>query len=362
MNFKRVGMKAGPEALLPTLSVVMPVRDAGPYLDASIKSILEQTHQDFEFVIRDDGSTDGSTERLRQWAARDARIKLFVGDRPLGPAASSNWVVAHSSGEFVARMDADDICHPDRLKRQIAILAEAPDACLVGSLWEGIDETGRNVRPRDRWRLSRPCAFSPFPHGSIMFRRQAFEQVGGYRAEANFWEDADLYLRMAMIGRLLVLPDSLYLHRSSNLSTRLTSNQEVVEQAVDRMYRRMGGFAPLPADGKVLPRVFVSLGSTRLWSGRSPAVLRRLLQRARLGWDAESATVLLWAVWGSISPSTLRACLRGLVRLRDRSAGPQFRDGCPHEWIIPGAAAAKVSGAVPLAPPLALSSVPDLAA
>jgi hypothetical protein len=340
----------------------MPVRDAGPYLDCAIRSILEQSYRDFEFVIRDDGSTDGSTERLQDWAARDSRIRLFIGDKPLGPSASSNWVVAQSCGEFVARMDADDISHPDRLQRQLEVLQSRRDASLVGTLWKGIDERGREVRPRDRWRLLRPTPFSPFPHGSIMFRRRAFDSAGGYRSGANFWEDADLYLRMAAAGPLLVLPDALYLHRSSTLSTRLTSDQDVVEQAVDCMYRRLGGFEASPADGKVLPRVFVSLGSTRLWSGRSPGVVRRLLRRGRLGWNQETAAVLLWALWGSISPSTLRACLRGVVRLRDRSASQRFRDGRPYEWIIPGAVAAERSGELAHAPSVSLARVPDLAA
>ena len=102
----------------PRVSVVMPVRDAGPYLEASLRSILDQSFTDFELVIRDDGSVDGSTEILRDWAARDPRIRLHIGERPLGPAESSNWVVRHSTAPFVARMDADDISHPDRLRRR----------------------------------------------------------------------------------------------------------------------------------------------------------------------------------------------------------------------------------------------------
>ncbi|QAY75126.1 glycosyltransferase family 2 protein [Sphingosinicella sp. BN140058] len=345
------------------LSVVMPVRNAGPFLDASIRSILDQTLSDFEFVIRDDGSTDGSTERLRNWAARDPRIRLFIGEHSLGPAASSNWVVSKSSGRLVARMDADDIAHPDRLMRQAEALEAAPSACLVGSLWEGIDEKGRHLRPRDRWRLSRSSPFSPFPHGSIMFRRDAFERAGGYRCEADFWEDADLYFRMAEIGRLLVLPDALYFHRSSALSTRLTSEQEKVETSVDRMYRRVGGITADPGDGKVLPRVFVSLGSTRLWSGRSPAVLGRLLRRGRLGWNAETAAVLFWAAWGAVSPSTLRACLRTVVRLRDRAVRARYADGCPCEWRI-GACSAlhRDEGHAGSDTGAVLPSMPDLAA
>jgi glycosyltransferase involved in cell wall biosynthesis len=140
----------------------MPVRDAGPYLEDCLRSILEQTWQDFDFVIRDDGSVDGSTEILRHWAARDPRIRLFVGEESLGPAESANWVMRRTEATYVARMDADDIAHPDRLRRQLAVFDSCPDACLVGTLCEGIDANGHRVRPRDRWRLTRPGPFAPF--------------------------------------------------------------------------------------------------------------------------------------------------------------------------------------------------------
>jgi len=325
----------------------MPVRDAGVFLADSLRSILDQTCPDFEFVIRDDGSVDDSTEILRHWAARDRRIKLFVGNRSLGPAESSNWVVRHSSSALVARMDADDISHPERLERQLAIFLAQPETVLVGTLWEGIDPEGRKVRPRDRSRLSRASRFAPFPHGSIMFRRDAFEQAGGYRRESNYWEDADLYLRLAPLGRLLVLPDALYLHRASRLSTRLTSRQEEVEQAVDRMYRSLTDSATVTAGpgesanrpqarpAKVLPRVFVSLGSTRLWAGERTDVFTRLCRRAVLRFNAETMAVLVWAVWGAVSPRSLRFVLKSLIRLRDFAVRHRYPDGQPCPWSPP---------------------------
>lgn len=327
--------------MVPRLSVVMPVRDAGPYLDASIRSILAQSYDDFAFVIRDDGSVDGSTEVLQCWAERDRRIELHVGERSLGPAESSNWVVRQARSPLVARMDADDIAHPDRLRLQAAALDADAGACLVGTLWEGIDAAGRRVRPRDRWRLSRTAAFAPFPHGSIMFRREAFDAVGGYRKECSFWEDADLYLRLAEIGRLIVLPDVLYLHRASALSTRITSPAEEVEQAVDRMYRRLaGGEGVADSNGKVSPMVFVSLGSTALWAGGRPRYVRRIWRRAALGFDAQSAAVLAWAAWSTLSPHTLRSALRTLIRLRDRAVRHHYLDGQAYDWRPVAASAA----------------------
>src|SRR5690242_17061177 len=111
----------------PLISVVMPVYNALPFLDASINSILTQTFNDFEFVIFDDASTDGSSERLREWAARDGRIRLHESKQQLGLSGSSNAVVAQARASLIARMDADDIAHPDRLKRQLAIIESDSD-------------------------------------------------------------------------------------------------------------------------------------------------------------------------------------------------------------------------------------------
>src|SRR4051812_33559566 len=102
------------------VSVVMPVHNALPYLDAAVESILSQTFDAFEFVILDDASTDGSTDRLRQWVSRDARIRLLEEKHNLGPALSSQRVASAATAPLVARMDADDISHPARLKEQMA--------------------------------------------------------------------------------------------------------------------------------------------------------------------------------------------------------------------------------------------------
>lgn len=316
------------------LSVVMPVRNVAPYLDACIASILGQTYRDLEFIIGDDGSTDGSREIAERWARKDSRVALFESDAGLGPAGSSNWVVAQSRGELVARMDGDDIAHPERLRREIDALDADPHACLVGSLWEGIDPRGRRVRPLDRWHLAHPGPFAPFPHGSIMFRREAFDRVGGYRLEAEFWEDLDLYRRIQTVGRIIVIPAPLYQHRFSLLSTRLTSDSARVEASVDRMYRTALG-RPAAAGARLLPRVFVSLGATRLWAGRSPGVLGSLLSKSELRLSRESLLTLIWAAWGAISPGSLRGLLRTIIAMRDRLAARQLPGDRPYRWQCP---------------------------
>lgn len=325
------------------ISIVMPVHNALPFLSASIGSMLDQSHGDFEFVIRDDGSTDGSREELRRWAKRDGRIRLFESDEKLGPAGSADWIVRQARCSLVARMDADDISHPDRLRRQLEVLVRNPDVVMVGCLFEGIDAAGRVVRVRDRSPLGSPGLAAPFPHGSIMFRRESFELAGGYRRECEFWEDLDLYFRVAAFGRVVVLPEPLYRFRFSSTSTRLTSRQEKVEHAVDLMFECIEAVAaagdyeqvlasPPPIPRKVRPQAFVSFGSIRLWSGRSPGTLVRMLRRARLAADLASIKIVIWSLWATANPQSLRFALNLVLRLRDRQAGRHFPEGRFYDW------------------------------
>ncbi|HEY0028833.1 MAG TPA: glycosyltransferase [Allosphingosinicella sp.] len=327
-----------------SLSVVMPVHNALPYLDEAIGSIVNQSYRDFELVILDDCSTDGSSEVLKGWAARDPRIRLVTAEKRLGPAGSSNRVVAESSGALVARMDADDIAHPDRLARQIAVLEGNADAVLVGSLHDTIDGSGQRVREPDISRLVRHSPFAPFVHGSITVRRAAFDQVGGYRSACDYWEDIDLFVRLARVGRILVVPDALYSHRIAVTSTRLTSRRDTVAGAYGQMYqcleRYVGGesyedLLDAPAPGSVAPGTFTLLGSPVVWAGGSPKLLRPLLTGGHLSANLESAAVLAWTAWADFSPRSLRLFLRGFLRLRNRRAKGQVKGKAWIEWAPP---------------------------
>lgn len=335
-----------PRARNELVSVVMPVHNALPHLDAAVSSILDQSFPDFEFVIYDDASTDGSAERLRDWAAKDNRIRLFTGKRNLGPAVSSNHVVEKATAGIIARMDADDVSHPDRLRRELELLQSHPNVGMVGTLCQIIDPDGRELRGPELWRVTRSSWFAPFPHGSIMFRREIFERLGGYRPECEFWEDQDLVLRMARETDILVIPAALYQHRQSPASTRVASDQDRVERAVDLMYRAMQRLAdhrnyddllanPKPPASKLDPRVFVSLGSLILWSGGKPRLLRRLLRRGRIGADLRSTEAIMWAGWASASPGSLRAFLKLLVKLRNAIGSMSAPSTKPLAWHPP---------------------------
>lgn len=304
----------------PLVSVVMPVYNALPFLDESVRSILEQTLGDFEFVILDDASTDGSGEVLREWARRDKRIHLHENKRRLGLSGSSNAVVSKARAPIVARMDADDIAHPDRLRRQWNVLASRPDVVVIGTLCNGIDASGREVRPRDRWRLVRRSVYVPFPHGSAMFRRDVFDQVGGYDEKSDGGEDQDLFSRMAARGCVLTLPDILYSYRyHSNNATLFNSARAITENHSQ--------------NGNALA-AFYMLGAMRLWAGDPPQLLQPILEQKSLKWNPKTLMILASAIWGHISPPTLRVFLRLSIRTRDLLASVRVKDGRPYEWRL----------------------------
>jgi glycosyltransferase involved in cell wall biosynthesis len=302
----------------PLISVVMPVYNALPFLDDSIRSILAQTFSDFEFVILDDASTDGSMACLRRWAARDERIRLHAGKQRLGLSGSSNTVVTHARAQIIARMDADDVAHPDRLTRQWKIIQQSADIVAVGTLCNGIDACGREVRPRDRWRLVRRSGYIPFPHGSAMFRREAFDKVGGYDEAAVGAEDQELFSRMAAHGRVVTLPDVLYSYRYHANNATLFNGLRAVAKNHENNGDSMAAF--------------YMLGAMRLWAGESPQLLEPMLKQKSFGWDPRSLMIFFSALWGHVSPTTLKLFLRGLIRVRDLLASITVKDGRPYEW------------------------------
>jgi glycosyltransferase involved in cell wall biosynthesis len=324
----------------------MPVRNALPYLDAAVESILAQSFRDFEFVIVD-ASEDGSREKLRGWAAKDDRIRLIERDGLTGFARSSNEAVAAARAPLVARMDADDIAHPERIARQMEVIESEPGAILCGTLWDAIDRQGRRIRSADRSRLLRRSAFAPFCHPTILFRKAAFDRIGGYREAANFWEDIDLYVRFAREGRVVVVNDTLLSVRYSGASSRLREPRERFEAAMDLMYRclreaaagreytRLLAQPRKPGAGRIALPAFVTTGSPSVWTGHRPGVFIRMLRRGRLRPNPASALHLAWAAWADLAPKSLRAALRLHLARRNRAAERKFAGRRSVEWTLP---------------------------
>lgn len=310
--------------------VVMPVHNGLPHLDASIASVLGQTHQDLRLVVLENGSTDGSAERLAWWAGRDPRISLHRRSERLGGAASSRAVVELTSAPIVARMDADDVAHPNRLERQLAAITGHPDVVLVATLHAYINARGRRVRGLDRWGLGPGRAPMPFAGGSVMFRRDAYERIGGYREVAGTWEDLDLCVRFAAVGRVLVIPQSLYWIRFHTASRTAGAPAEAAVRAAVARARALGPGRGRPADAPAA--ALFELNSMQLWSGGRPAHLRELRSAARSCAAPLRAALAAWALWASVSPATLRTALRWRSRVRDRLVAPLVPSATPRQW------------------------------
>ena len=308
----------------PAVSVVMPARNVGRFVDEAVESILGQRYRDFEFVILDDGSTDDTADRLRHCEKRDPRVRLFRTPIRLGPAGSSNFVVEKARAPLIARMDADDIAHPERLEWQVDILSQVPDAVLVGSLGESVDVAGRVVRGADHSRLLRPSALAPFGHSSIMFRRDAFDQAGGYRSAADKWEDIDLYLRLSDLGPMLVLRKTLMRFRQSSASTRIADGSHMLELAMERLHRCLAAYEAGRDYGALMrakpdglsSKSFVAAASVALWADHRIGFAGRLRERVR----SPSLAARTWAAWADFSPASLRVALRALLSARNVAA------------------------------------------
>ena len=196
------------------LTITLPVYNAMPYLRAAVESVLGQSYGDFEFLIIDDGSSDGSADYLR--TLRDPRIKLSVRENR-GLGTTLNELFSNSRTEYVARMDADDICEPHRLEKQMAFLCGHEDVVMLGT---GIDFVVGNrivdgFRPLTEHSEIRQRLLQKRPgvgHPTIVVKRKAWEAVGGYRF-AGAGEDLDFCLRLCDFGRVANLPEALYHYR-----------------------------------------------------------------------------------------------------------------------------------------------------
>ena len=204
----------------PRISVAMSVYNNAPYLGAAIESVLAQTLTDFEFLIVDDGSTDGSGDILDAFAARDSRITVLHQPNA-GLIASLNRMIAMARAPLIARMDGDDIALPERFARQLAFLDARPDVGVLGTGCTCIDEQGRPSSYKFD-NVTTPAEVladlkngPPLCHPSVVMRVDAVRAVGGYHRAYLHCEDYDLWLRLSEHVAMANLPDRLLLYRQS---------------------------------------------------------------------------------------------------------------------------------------------------
>ena len=201
------------------VSVLLPVRDGAATLPRALNSLFAQTLSDFEIVAVDDGSTDATPEVLAAHARNDARLRVLTYP-PSGIAPALNHGLAACRAPYVARMDADDICAPERLEAQVRALDADPQLALIACrvAFGGDAEACAGYAEHVAWQnalttheqlAEQRFVESPLAHPSVMFRREAVTGLGGYR-HGDFPEDYELWLRMFAAGlRLEKLPRTL---------------------------------------------------------------------------------------------------------------------------------------------------------
>jgi glycosyltransferase involved in cell wall biosynthesis len=218
----------------PRISVLMPVYNNDRYVADAVDSILNQTVDDFEFIIVDDGSTDQTSAILSQYENRDARIRVIRRSNG-GIVSALNEGLAFCGGEYIARMDGDDIAYSNRFALQMDYLDKHPDCVVVGGIFMGIDEEGKTLGPY-RFVRNKVTSFRTFPiqvaltvHPLAMIRKQALLALGGYRATFPHAEDYELFLRISKYGRVHNLNEILlnYRNHEQSVSRRHVELQEM---------------------------------------------------------------------------------------------------------------------------------------
>jgi len=224
------------EETFPQISVVMSLYNSERYLRAAIDSVLSQTLTDFEFIIIDDGSTDGGADIVRSY--EDARIH-YIYQENAGLSAALNVAIAVSQSEIIARMDPDDICLPERFAVQYEYLQHHEDVVLVGSTATCIDAFGEklpDIVMKPYYATGEmPLPEGPCIHPTAMFRRSVFQRAGGYPEDMRYGgEDAVLFNRMLAYGAVANLPDPLLFYRlhDSSMSHKSRAFNHLLRQVI----------------------------------------------------------------------------------------------------------------------------------
>ena len=232
----------------------MSVHNSIKYLKESIESILNQTFVDFEFIIIDDGSTDGSTDLLRDYASRDSRIRLYIQEN-IGLTKSLNRGISVAKSEFIARMDGDDISLPNRLKVQLNFIQKHENLGAIGGSPIYIDEKNRPLFQREmplsheeicHCHLTGCGGF--IAHPSALIRSEALKQVSGYDECLAYAQDYDLWCRLARNWKLRNLPDALILYRFHQGGITICKRDEqdkLTKKILNRELTLLGHNSPL---------------------------------------------------------------------------------------------------------------------
>lgn len=224
----------------PLVSILLPVYNCESFVLDAVYSVIRQTYKNIELIIIDDGSTDDTAVKLS--TIIDGRMKYYRNNRNLGLSAALNRGVSLCNGEFIARLDADDICLPDRISLQVSFLANHPEYIMVGGSARCIDalgnDTGNHMHPKSENRLIKAALFfsCPMIHPTIMIRSSTLRLSGlNYRLDVRQAEDYVLYAELMKFGSFGNLKASLIKYRIHTSGSRITSDTNNADIVQGRM-------------------------------------------------------------------------------------------------------------------------------
>ena len=215
----------------PSISVVMPVYNNEQYLQESIESVLRQTYDNYEFIIINDGSTDSSKKIIEKFQQDDDRIILLT-QKNLGITKSLNRAIKYSNGDYIARMDADDICDPKRFELQIQHMEKNPNIDIVGSMVSIISKKGEIIKfmndlPIEDYQIKWQLIFgTPLIHPALLIKKSTFTRYGYFDDRLDVAQDIEFWRRISCRVRFYNLPKILLKLRIHNRSTSFLFQNE----------------------------------------------------------------------------------------------------------------------------------------
>ena len=288
----------------PLVSVVMSVFNGERFLAEAVESILDQSFRDFEFIVIDDGSTDGSARILEGYARRDPRVQVCQQDNQ-GLVCSLNRGCGLARGKYIARMDADDISVRDRLLWQVDFMEQHPGVAVVGGAIERINSSGDGLEIKryatgdDEIKTALARNRSELPHPAVLIRREIFCSVGGYRTAFVDAEDYDLWLRMAECSQLsnlsrVVLKYRVHCAQITRTRLRQQALSVLAANAIASCKRNGGSGSPTWVGG-VTPSTLAGLGIPEATQQSAIAAAHLFWVKCLSRWGQESDALSLMA-------------------------------------------------------------------
>lgn len=312
--------------------------NASRWLGEAIESVLSQTFKDFEFIIVDDGSNDETLNILQMYAARDARI-VIISKLNTGLGDSLNVGIRNARGEWIARLDADDICEPTRLEKQIQLAESNTPLVFIGTGLTIIDEHGARLaihryptRHDALVRHLRQVRKFP-PHSSAMYRTAAVRAIEGYRTRIRRAQDYDLWLRLSRIGKLACINEPLVRIRkhANQISHEDSGRRQKIDSrvALTSYFIRLSGAVVDPvSDDETHFYAFRDWIEKRLGEGGFYAVeqIQRQVRGLPHAPSRVAATLNMFDMCFKYLPVSLRLIQR-------RFTGENLAQGMAQEWV-----------------------------